>query len=384
MARQVFVGSAFVAQYPTGGGNFWVPLQYLLGLRALGVEAWWLELLWAGADGRHGRDLLTAFRDQVEALGVTPWVTLLYFPTSGPGDAPAPVEHVFGHAPAELTARARDALLLNLANSVPAPRRTGFGRTALLDLDPGPFQLWAREYDLGVGGHDAHLTIGMNLGAPDSPVPLGDVSWSRVWPVVHLDAWPMQRGRGARWTTVTQWWTGQWAHLDREAYDCNKRPGFLEVVDLPARTGLPLELAANLHPGEREDRALLAQHGWCVADPAVVAGTPASFRAYVQASRGELSAAKPAYVKARPGWVSDRTLCYLASGRPCVVQATGAERHLPATPGLRFWRTAGEAAEALRAAEADHAAAARAARALAEEVFSTRVALPPLLRAAGA
>jgi hypothetical protein len=381
---QVFVGCAFVAQYPTGGGNFWVPLQYLLGLRALGIEAWWLEVLWAGRDGARGRAFVDTFRAHVDALGVAPWVTLLHVHDAAREDPPGRVEHAFGLDADALAARARDGLLLNLANSLTAPLRGGFARTALLDLDPGPFQLWARESDLGVGRHDAHCTIGVHLGAPDSPIPLADVPWRRVWPVVHLDAWPRVAGPGTRWTTVTQWWTGQWAHLGDELYDCNKRPGFLDVVDLPARSRLALELAANIHPGEVEDRALLARHGWRLADPAAVAGTPQAFRAYVQQSRGELSAAKPAYVKARPGWISDRTLCYLASGRPAVVQATGAERHLPATAGLRFWRTADEAADALAAVEGDYAAAARAARALAEDVFSTRVTLPALLRAAGA
>jgi len=89
-------------------------------------------------------------------------------------------------------------------------------------------------------------------------------------------------------------------------------------------------------------------------------------------------------VKARPGWVSDRTVCYLASGRPCVVEATGAERHLPPSPGLRFFRSLDEAADAVRAVEADYAAAARAARHLAEEVFSAAAVLPGLLAAAGA
>jgi len=103
----------------------------------------------------------------------------------------------------------------------------------------------------------------------------------------------------------------------------------------------------------------------------------------VQGSRGEFSAAKPAYVRARPGWVSDRTVCYLATGRPCVVQATGAERHLPPSAGLRFFRSPDEAVDALAAVEADYPAAARAARALAEDVFATRVVIPRVLAAAG-
>src|SRR5438094_10620702 len=113
---------------------------------------------------------------------------------------------------AELTARAHDALLLNLAASVTPPLRAGFARTALFDLDPGPFQIWAREYDLGVGDHDVYLTIGQNLGAPDSPVPVDDVAWPRVWPAVHLPAWPDRpAAAGSRYTTVKQWRTDAYA-----------------------------------------------------------------------------------------------------------------------------------------------------------------------------
>lgn len=384
MGRPVFVGSAFVAQYPTGGGNFWVPLQYLLGLRDLGVEAYWLEVLWAHDDEARGREWLAAFRRRVEMLGVADWVTVVFFPDGGRDDPPGRAEH-HGMTPGDLRARAHDGVLLNLANSVGTALRADFARTALIDIDPGPFQIWAREYDLGVGAHDAHLTIGKNLGAPDSPVPLDGVPWRKVWPAVHLPSWP-DRGpmAGERYTTVTHWWTVGYAILDGETYDCNKRPGFVDSVGLPALVGVPLELAAHIHPGEMEDRALLARHGWRLVDPAVVAGTPEAFRRYVQTSRGEFSCAKPAYVKARSGWMSDRTICYLASGRPCVVEATGAEEHLPASPGLRFFRSVEEAAAALAAIEADYAGASRAARRLAEDIFSTRVVLPALLDAVGA
>ncbi len=383
MPPPVFVGSAFVAQYPTGGGNFWVPLQYLLGLRELGLDAWWLEMLWTHGDAARAAATVDAFVGHVRDCGVADRVVLVHVPEGRREDPPGRCE-VIGMAAAELAARQRDALLLNVAHSVPAPWRAPFARTALFDVDPGPFQIWARQWDLGVGRHDVHLTIGQHLGAPDSPVPLGDVVWHRVWPAVHLASWPVQSAPADRWTTVTQWWSREYAFLDGETYDCNKRTSFVDVLALPERVPVTLELAANVHPGETEDRAALARHGWRLVDPAVVAGTPADFRRYVQRSRGEFSCAKPAYVKARPGWISDRTVCYLASGRPCVVQATGAEAHLPATPGLRFFRTLDEAADALHAVEADYGAAARAARALAEEVFATRVVLPRLLAAAGA
>ena len=182
---------------------------------------------------------------------------------------------------------------------------------------------------------------------------------------------------------MSQWWTDTWVVFDGEVLDGNKRSGFLALADLPRRVPVPLELAVNIHPGETDDRALLVGHGWRLADPTGVAGTAETFRRYVQGSRGEFSCAKPAYVRTRPGWVSDRTVCYLASGRPCVVEDTGAAAHLPVSAGLRFFRTPDEAAGALRAVEADCAAAARAARVLAEEVFATRVVLPALLDAVG-
>jgi hypothetical protein len=201
----------------------------------LGVEAYWLEVVW-GARDPSARECIDVFRRHVEALGVAPWVVVAFLPEGAHDHPTGPIEYLGTDAGA-FRECARDALLLNLANSLPSALRTGFARTALFDLDPGPFQLWAREFDLGVGKHDVHLTIGANLGAADSPVPLDGVEWRRVWPAVHLPAWPDQGGIGGdRYTTVTQWWTNQYAFLDGETYDCNKRPGFVEMIDLPEHT----------------------------------------------------------------------------------------------------------------------------------------------------
>src|SRR5215467_2784654 len=297
MRDPVFIGSAFVAKYPEGGGNFWVPLQYLLGLRALGVDAHWVELVWRQESANRAEEILASFPSYLRALGVEEWVTLVVYPESERDQPSGPVQHI-GLTPETLWARARDGLLLNLANSIPAPLRAHFARTVLFDIDPGPFQIWARDTDLGVGRHDAYLTIGQNLGAPDCPVPMDDIPWQRVWPVVHLPAWPQQSvPDGGRYTTVTQWWNGTWVRLGEETLDGNKRSGFLGMVELPERVDVALELAANIHPGELEDRALLARHRWHLVDPVAVAGTAVKFRDYVQRSRGEFSCAKPAYVR---------------------------------------------------------------------------------------
>ena len=151
--------------------------------------------------------------------------------------------------------------------------------------------------------------------------------------------------------------------------------------DSSRRTGRRHRVARTTRTGRE---AIVPVEPSAVVNPAAVAGTPRDFQAYVQASRGEFGCAKPSYVRTRPGWVSDRTVCYLASGRPCVVEATGAEEHLPASGGLRFFTTTDEAAAAIAAIESDYAVASRAARALAEEVFSTSAVLPRLLQVSGA
>ena len=376
----VFVGSAFVAKYPNGGGNYWVPLQYLLGLRDLGVDAWWLEMVASTGDGVTDRLFRDTFLDAARRLGVADRVVLVELP-DGFDRPDSRVVH--GMSTADLAARCRDGLLLNLAESIPGNIRPEFGRTVLMDIDPGPFQIWGQQWDFGIGTHDVHVTIGQHLGAPDSPIPLGGVTWHKVWPTVYLPAWPVQTAPGVRFTTVTQWWSQEYAFLGEETYDCNKRTSFMEFVNLPGRTHASLELAANIHPTETDDLALLAAKGWHVCAPETVVRTPEQYRGYVQTSRGEFSCAKPAYVKARSGWVSDRTICYLASGRPAVVQDTGAAVHLPATPGLQFYRTLDEAAAALERVESDYARAAREARDLAESTFSTAAVLPHLLAIAG-
>lgn len=376
----MFIGSAFVAKYPKGGGNYWVPLQYVLGFRDLGVEAFWLEILESTGNADVDRHFIDTFLGYASELGVAPWTILAFVPR---GARHHDVRTLHGISDAELASRQQDALLLNMVDSVNPALRDGFARTVLLDLDPGPFQVWAAEWGMGVGAHDIHLTIGQHLGASDSPVPLRGIPWEKTWPAIHLRSWPPQRDAGTSYTTITQWWGGGGASIGDTYFDCNKRNGFIEYVDLALRTPVRLELAANIHPSERQDIDLFTSRGWHLVQPEVLVRTPPAYRQYVQRSRGEFSCAKPAYVRMRSGWLSDRTVCYLASGRPCVVQDTGQSSHLPATLGLQCFSTVDEAVAALDRVEAAYSDAAAEARVLAEELFSTDVVLSRILRMAG-
>jgi len=334
----VFVASGFVAKYPTGGGNFWVPLQYVLGLRALGVEAYWLELLWPQGDVERARRFVPPFRAFVEEAGVAEHTAVILFPENERDDAPGREERTGG--PPDLWERARDGVLLNLAHSVPAPLRDRFARRVLFDVDPGQFQLWARQFELGVGCHDAYLTIGQNLGAPDCPVPLDGVPWHRVWPAVHLPAWPVQPGPGRAWTTVTQWWSEGWTILGDEVIEGHKRTSFLRVVDLPRRVpGAALELAANIHHEETADLELLRSHGWAVVDPAAVAASSAARSLHTSACVPGGSATAPSATSRAGGRASWRRQERRGTCRRAPASASSRRRRRPPPRSRRSRRT---------------------------------------------
>jgi hypothetical protein len=169
-----------------------------------------------------------------------------------------------------------------------------------------------------------------------------------------------------------------------EAYANDKRIGFLPFLDLPRDAPCRLELALCLAPEEDAERAMLRARGWSVVDAWEVTATPRAYRTYIQRSRGEFSCVKPSCIRLQNAWVSDRSLCYLASGKPVVVQHTGPSRILPDAEGILRFRDPEEALTMLRAAEARYVHHCRAARALVEEHFdATKVVARVLAQAVG-
>jgi glycosyltransferase involved in cell wall biosynthesis len=131
-----------------------------------------------------------------------------------------------------------------------------------------------------------------------------------------------------------------------------------------------------------EEQSLMEGLGWRVPPSREVAGSPGAYRRYIRSSRGEFACAKRSCMEFQNAWVSDRTLCYLASGKPAVVQHTGASRYLPDAEGLFRFRTIEEAAEALAAVNSDYERHCRAARALAETHFDAKQVTARILEAA--
>lgn len=358
MATTIWL-AAKTLDVPKAGGALWAYLNWALGLRALGCEVIWLEAAKAGTPAAQLRAAVASLKSRLERYGLADAVALCSWTgQSLPSEAT--------HGCVDLDAASTADLLLNLAYDIPAQVVGRFRRSALVDIDPGLTQIWMSQGGMTVAPHDVYFTIGETVGRSGALFPDCGLTWHYTPPAVFLTAWPPTgAGPAAPYTTVTNWWGG-WMDFQGENYGNRKRDGFFPFLDLPRRTSVPLELAISY---VEPDLALLRERGWRVSDALVVAGTPADYQRYVQASRGEFSCAKPSCVRLQNAWISDRTLCYLASGKPAVVQHTGPSRILPETSGLFRFRDPEQAVRYLETAMADYAVHSRLARALAENHF---------------
>jgi hypothetical protein len=131
------------------------------------------------------------------------------------------------------------------------------------------------------------------------------------------------------------------------------------------------------------DRERLHAHGWSLVNPWEVAASPAAYRAYIAGSRAEISCPKPIFTKLNTGWFSDRSACYLASGRPVLAQETGFSESLPTGEGLLAFRTMEEAVQGVKEIDAHYEQHMSAARRLAEEFLDSRRCLPRMLSVCG-
>ena len=353
--------------YPEAGGYLWIFLNWALGLRALDCDVVWLELAPPAMAAPALRDQVAALRRRLEPYGLARSVALAPFPGHDlPPDA--------GEDCLDLEAATQADLLLNVRCGMPGELVTRFRRSALLDIDPGLLQGWSANGRIKVAPHDVLFTVGERVSESRGR------RWHHVPPCVALDWWrPAPPAADPAFTTVAHWHAGGWTG-DEEAQE-DKRAGFWPFIGLPARTALPLELALDL--GEDDpDATALRKRGWRVRQAHTVAGTPWDYQRYVQSSLGELSCAKPAYVRLGNAWLSDRTPCFLASGKPAVVQYTGQSRLLPNGEGLFRFRDPAEAGACLERVATDYERQSGLAVALAEERFDARRAAGHVLEVA--
>jgi hypothetical protein len=283
----------------------------------------------------------------------------------------------------ELASLADADAVFNVMGIVPRAAVGDAGCWVFVDLDPGYPQLW-RQLGLAdvLDGHDRFVTIGQNIGRTGCSIPDCGLDWITTPPPVVLSDWPLTPA-GSRYTTIATW---------RNSYGTIQYGGrrlgsrvheFRRFLDLPAEAGVEFELALDIDPAETSDLKALRDHGWRLTDPRRVAGTTAAYRQYIQGSRAEFSVAQNMYVETRSAWLSDRTLAYLASGRPVVAQDTGFTDFLRVGEGLVPFDTLAEAVTAVQAIERHYVTHSRAARALVGEHFEAGRVLRSVLERAG-
>jgi hypothetical protein len=349
-----------LASKPENGGEAWVRLSWARGLRRLGHDVFFTEH--APAASARARDWFAAVTDE---LG--------FRDTS---------ELVVDEASEALRERAATAdLLVDISGNLSAaPVFESFRRRAYVDLDPGFTQVWNHE---GLPGarldrHHVHFTVGENVGRRGCPLPTGGFAWRPVRQPIVLADWPTAADADrSRLTTVATWRTpfGRVAYGGR-GYGL-KLDEFRRFAPVATAVTQTLEVALAIDESDAADRELLVRNGWAVVPAHVASSTPRAFQRYVRASGGEFSVAQGVYVETRCGWFSDRSVRYLASGRPVLVQDTGAS--VPTGEGVVTFRTPADAVAGAATLAADYDRHCLSARRLAEEYFDSDTVLARFL-----
>jgi hypothetical protein len=364
--------AGMVAGDPYHGGASWAVLQYVLGLERLGHDVVLVEPV-----RRVTPDIARYFRQIVGEFRLEDRAALL---DAGGETMGLPY-------PALRAAAQRAHLLVNISGLLRDPALTEpIPRRVYLDLDPAFTQLWhaVEAIDMGFDLHTHHASLGTALGQDSCPVPTCAIDWIPTLPPVVLDHWPVADAISHdAFTTVGNW--RAYGSVEHEGVVYGQKAHSLRrLVRLPTLTSERFVLALAIHPDEVDDLAELRRNRWQIVDPGEVAGTPADYRRFVQGSKAEFGLAKSGYASARCGWFSDRSACYLASGRPVLAQDCGFGNALPVGAGLLAFTGVDDALAGIEELRRDYSKHARAARALVEEWLESDRVLTRLLEAVGA
>jgi hypothetical protein len=369
MPQMLCIG-AYTLRYIEGGAYFWAFLNWALGLRALGFHVIWLDSVLEETPEIEVARRVRELKSRLAPFGMTDVAVVRR------DGSPLCLRDCRG-----IEALEESELFIDLGYDLAPNLLARSIRSVFVDIDPGLTQTWLKRGDLSIAPHHYYLTYGETVGRFGSKIPDCGLSWLYTPPPIFLPAWQLPKPPlDAVFSTVTNWW-GEWLVLGDKLIDNTKRAAFIEYLCLPSKTLARLEIAAPFtsDPFDVADRQLLEDNGWTVRDVQAVSSTPQAFQNYVARSHGEFSCLKAGYCALETGWMTERTLNYLASGRPAVIQHTGPSRFLPDAEGLFRFRTLDEAATYLDEAQGNLGFHGRAARALIEEHFDSAKVLPRIL-----
>ena len=372
----------FVGQMPLAG-IAWQAMQYVLGLERLGYEAWYIE--------DHGAN---PYDPRLNSVVMDCSYNVDYvrrmMERSGLGDRWAywdainDVYHGLSREAVHRLYRDSDALI-NLCGAVRLrDEHMACPVRIMVDTDPVYEQIKYAKADPAARAYlDAHtdfFTYGENVGGPGWIVPLCGIPWKPTRPPVFLDEWPAEPGVPECFSTIATWENkGKNIDFGGETYLWSKHTNFLRFLDIPQRSNACFTMA--MLPPTTEIEAEVTGKGWRLTDPRPVAASMENYRSFIRESRGEFTVAKDIYVRPNSGWFSDRSVCYLASGRPVITMKTGFSRFYPAGEGLFEYSNPEEALAAIQAVAADYGRHGHAARQIAAEYFGSDSVISAMLDA---
>ena len=377
MSAGLCVLAGVIGRFPVGGVT-WCALHYIAGLQRLGWDVFYLE------------DTAECPYDPI-ANGITtdPSYSVNYIRRElarvGLEDSFSYVDHRGLRWYGASRERVREVceaadLLINLSGGVWRDRPEydglpkilvdtdpGFTQQTIADAGPGPY----RDF---VASHDALFTFATNVNGSDCRLPATPLQWQPTVQPLALEFWPVVPvADDAPVTTIMSWRIDSFAGMGK-----GKAGDVLRLIDLPGQSGRHLRLAvAGRAPNDR-----LARAGWDVRDAVAETIDPTAYRTFIQHSRAELGFAKAMYVETRSGWFSDRTQCYLGSGRPALVRDTGFSAAIPTGEGVLTFEDEAGVLAGLEEIDQNYERHARAARELAAESFDAETVVADLLERA--
>ena len=378
--------SALMATYPVGGST-WENFPFLLGLMRLGHDVYYFEdsgqWPYNPMEAGGGQDCAynVCYLAEVMARFGLEQRWAYRFPGGVLPSGKALEAEWFGLPEARRAEILRSAdLVINVAGGLSHPEDyRQVRRLAFVDTDPvfAQVRLARGEADFRrlVGAHDVLFTYGECLCDAVAPAPY---RWRPTRHPVVLSEWRSSTAYRKVLTTVMNWVSYSPLEYEGRTYG-HKDLELAKFLELP-RLVAPsvLELAISAGEARHISKAFLSDAGWQVRDAAEVSVSLDAYRDYVESSMGEWSVAKNGYVVGRCGWFSGRSACYMAAGRPVVVQDTGFSSVLPVGEGVLAFQTLEEAAAAIREVEGNYAKHAKAARQFAEEYFDSAKVLSRL------
>lgn len=383
--RETLLVLGITGQYPMAGVA-WQAINYLIGFKDLGWDVYYVEDSGAPAyDPRVGgvsgsSDYAVQYiADVMHAVGLDDrWVYLDMMNNA-----------VHGLSATRLAELYREATAIVNVCGATAPRAEHKQGAKLIYVETDPVY---EQFSIANGvsssldflrAHDVLFTYGENLGSADCPVPLGEFDWKRTRPPVAMSCWEARTDPHAKYFTSIASWSNRGKDItyDGVTYQWSKHTNFLRFLELPRHTPQPFRMA--MLPPDEAVANQVRSAGWELTDPAPTSANISAYRDFIYESRGEFTVAKDIYVRPRSGWFSDRSVCYLAAGKPVVTQDSNFGKFIPTGEGLFAYSTMDEAVDALAQINADYVRHGRAARRICEEYFGAGPVLSRLLADAG-